>query len=118
MGRPVPFLERIDAVVDAFVAFLAEHPGTARIVVRELLDEGPGQVILAQQVAPVLDAVVRFIDDEGGSHLRPGVPVRAAVLQAAAGILLHDATPLRDELWAGPSHACSLARSLFVSEVP
>lgn len=118
MTRPAPFLDRVDAVVGAFEAFLGDHPGTARIIVRELLDEGPGQALLAEQVAPVLDAVVAFMEREGGPHLRPDLPVRAAVLQAAATVLIHDATPLRGQLWQGPSHAQALARSLFLPEVP
>ncbi len=114
MAEPASFLQRIDLLVQRLQGFLAAHPGTARIIMRELLDEGPGQLILTEQVAPVLDAVVAFIEAEGRGHLRPDVPVRAAVLQAASAILLYDATPVRAELWAGPAHAERLARSLFL----
>lgn len=99
-----------------FEAYLQAHPAHARIIVRELLAEGPGQQILTEQVAPLLDRVTALVEAEGQGYLRPGLPVRGAVLQIASSILVQAATPVRDALWAAPTHTESLIRHLFLME--
>ena len=118
MSRQVEFPERVDGVVDTYAQFLADNPAPAFIVVRELLDgDGPGHAILLAAVVPLLDVLERFVRVEGHGLIRKDVPVRAAILQTASGILLRSAAgSLRVPLW-GPDdstdHARQLARLLF-----
>ena len=121
MARQVSFPERLDGVVDTYAQFLADNPAPAFIVVRELLDgDGPGHDILLASVVPLLDVLERFVRVEGHGVIRQGLPVRAAILQNASGIILRSAAgSLRAPLW-GPgddtvhsAHARQLARLLF-----
>lgn len=115
MARRVEFAERLDGVVDTYARFLAEHPAHAQILVRELLDaEGPGREILLDAVVPLLDVLERFVRVEGHGLVRPDLPVRAAILQCASGIVLRSAAgALQGPLWGPVDHAGSLARVLF-----
>lgn len=113
MASPAPFRQQAVGLGLALEAFLAAHPTHAPIIVRELVDDGPGRAILVEQVAPLLDQVVRFLSTRGAGELRPGLHLRAAVLQVISALLLHAATPARDALWAGPPHTESLIRTLF-----
>jgi len=113
MASPAPFRERATALGLALEAFLAAHPTHAPIIVRELVNDGPGRAILVDQVAPLLDRVVVFLEQEGSHHLRPRLPLRSAVLQVVSALLLHAATPARDALWAGPVHTRALVETLF-----
>jgi AcrR family transcriptional regulator len=93
MGLDRPFVARLEALVRAYATFLASHPQHARIVVREMLeDDGPGTVILREEVAPVLAGVVAFLEHAGAGVLRPGLPLRSAVMQVAADVLLQNAS--------------------------
>lgn len=118
MARQVSFSERLDGVVDTYAQFLADNPAPAFIVVRELLDgDGPGHAILLAAVVPLLDVLERFVRVEGHGLIRPGLPVRAAILQVASATMLRSAAgALRVPLW-GPDdhtdHARQLARLLF-----
>jgi len=115
MAREVSFAERVDGVVDTYAQFLADNPAPAQIMVRELLGgDGPGHEILLAAVVPLLDVVERFVRVEGHALIRPGLPVRAAILQVASGILLRSAAgSLRVPLWGPIDHARALARLLF-----
>ena len=115
MARRVEFAERLDGVVDTYARFLAEHPAHALILVRELLDaEGPGREILLDAVVPLLDVLERFVRVEGHGLVHPDLPVRAAILQCASGIVLRSAAgALQGPLWGLVDHAGSLARVLF-----
>lgn len=118
MERDAPFVARLEALARSFAAFLQEHPHHARIVVRELCEDGgPGQALLLAQVAPLLDAVVAFLETHGAA-LRP-VPLRAAVMQVVADVLLHSAAgPVRAPLWGptSPERTWTLARALLLAE--
>ena len=107
---------RLESLVRHYVGFFDANPAVARIVVHELLgDEGPGQAILLEQVAPLLDRVQVFVD--GTAALAEGVPSRAAILHVATNALLRAASgPLREPLWgaaATPDSAWAVARALL-----
>lgn len=114
MARQVSFAERVDGVVDTYAGFLAANPAHAQILVRELIDDGPGRDILLGAVVPLLDVLERFVSVEGQGLLRPGLPVRAAVLQIASSIVLRSASgALQAPLWGPTDHSRALARLLF-----
>jgi AcrR family transcriptional regulator len=109
---PVAGPARVVAMALAFESYLAAHPAQARIIVREILENGPGQPILTERVAPLLDQVTLLVASSG--PLRAGLPVRAAVLQVASSVLVQAATPVRDVLWGGPPATEALIRHLFL----
>ncbi|MCH9687194.1 MAG: TetR/AcrR family transcriptional regulator [Deltaproteobacteria bacterium] len=118
MSAEGDFPTRLDRTVSRFVEFVDAEPQLARIVMRELLDEqGPGRPIVLGQVVPLLDVVQRFIERHGEGLLRPGLPVRAAVLQIASDVLLKGAAgSLREPLWGPTDHTHQLARALLLRE--
>lgn len=126
MNEGDSFAQRLEAVVRSYAEFLEGRRTLAPIIVRELIDvadyEGDtgrrggshGQTILLERVVPLLDAVERFVRDGGATLLRPGLPVRAAVVDVAASILIRSSSGrLRTPLWGQGDHAVSLARVLF-----
>ena len=127
MGEGGDFEARLDAVIVSFAAFLDERPNLAPIVVRELIDRvssddaarsggGPGRAILLERVVPLLDAVEAFISTRGRELLRPGLPVRAALVQVAGDLLLRSAAgSLRTPLWGPGDHARTLGRILLLA---
>ena len=119
MAGRLAFAERVDAVVDTYASFLADNPAHAQILVRELVDaRGPGREILLGEVVPLLDLIERFLRVEGLALLRPGLPVRAAILQVASAIILRSASgALQQPLWGPIDHARALARLLLFKEV-
>lgn len=109
--------ERVDAKVTAFLAFLAERPATAPLLLREILDgQGPGRELLVAVAEPVIHQVEEFVAAARGGAA-PVVPVREAILQVAMGAMVRaaagDLTPL---LWGPEDHSRVLARRLFVGE--
>ena len=113
---PAPFSDRVRDLARTFAADLASHPDDARLIVRELLsEEGPGHAILMDQVIPLLNQVVSFLEREAQGSLR--LPVRAVVLQIVAHVLLQASArePLRGALWGAPDpdETWALARTLF-----
>jgi len=115
MTRQVSFAERLADVCHGFTRFLGEHPAVAHLLVRELVEQdGPGRELLLGAVAPLLDVVERFVAREGRGLIRDHLPIRAAILQVASGIVLRTASgSLRDPLWGPVDHAWTLARVLF-----
>jgi AcrR family transcriptional regulator len=113
-----PFVDRFRAIVRRYVDFVANEPAVARIVLRELLEgTGPGARILVEHVAPLVDTVDRFVRIQGGSLVKKGVPVRAAILQIASDVMLRAAAgPLRDPLWGPEDHALTLAEHLVLAQ--
>jgi AcrR family transcriptional regulator len=111
------FETRLMATVVGYARFIADNPRVARIVVRELLDgQGPGAELLLEQVVPLLDAVERFAQTEGGDRIPAGTPVRAAILCLASDLILRAAAEhLRAPLWRDEAdHAAALGRALFL----
>ena len=127
MGEDGEFEQQLDAVVLTFAEFLTEQPGLAPIIVRELIDDpthdldtarrggGVGRAILIERVVPLLTLVEQFLRTRGRDHLRPDVPVRAALVSVAANLLLHNASgSLAGPLWGPDHHALALAKLLFL----
>ncbi|MBX2802128.1 MAG: TetR/AcrR family transcriptional regulator [Myxococcales bacterium] len=115
------FDERLATLARSFATFLGTHPHDARIVMAELLRaDGPGNRIVLEQVAPLLDGVVAFIESEGRPHLKPGLPVRDAVLQVVAHTLLQASahSAVQSALWGpvDPETTWTLTRLLFLAE--
>ncbi len=115
MAAPGGFPQRFESVVRSFADFLEATPRFATLVLRELLDDrGPGRELLRRGLVPLLGRVESFVRDQGGGLLDPRLPVRAAVLQIASGILLHAAAgSLRDPLWRDPHDPIELVRALL-----
>lgn len=118
MAAPASFAERLDQTVSCYVEFLDAQPQLAQIVLRELLDgQGPGRELLREQVVPLLDVLERTIVEQGGDALRPGVPVRAAVMQIGSEALLRAASgSLREPLWGPKIFSQQFARTLLLRD--
>ncbi|MBK6918863.1 MAG: TetR/AcrR family transcriptional regulator [Deltaproteobacteria bacterium] len=113
-----PFVDRLRATMQSYLAFVESEPEVARIVLRELVaGTGPGADILMNQVAPLVDLVERFIRMQGRGVVRGDVPLRAAILQIATdGLVRAAAGPLRVPLWGAEDHAQKLAELLLLEE--
>ena len=120
------FEEQLDGVVRTFAAFLDARPTLAPIIVRELIDApvhgedaarrggDHGRTILLERVVPLLGQVETFIRHGGAARLRPGLPVRAALADVAAGLLIRSAAgSLREPIWGPGDHALTVARALL-----
>ena len=111
------FESRLRGTVRAFVGFVSRRPGIAGLVLREVLEQGPGRTILLERMAPLVGDVSRFALREGGDVLRPGLPIRAAVMQVASNILVRAAAgDLREPLWGAEDHTEDLAVALFLQK--
>lgn len=112
------FADRLQGLTLAFVTFLEANPAVARLVVRELVAEGgPGAAILLGQVAPLLDEVERWVATDGAADLRPGAPIRAALLQVISDVVLRTASgELRPALWGPRQPATEAARTWQLSK--
>ncbi|PRP91398.1 Biofilm operon icaADBC HTH-type negative transcriptional regulator IcaR [Enhygromyxa salina] len=130
MGGDGEFEAQLEAVVRSFASFLDARPTLAPILVRELIDDpdhdedatrrgggGPGRAIVLERVVPLLTLVENFIRERGAERLRPGLPVRAALVQVAANLLLRSSVGgLRVPLWGPGDHAMTLAKLLFFAD--
>ena len=118
MEIPGSFAERVDATARSYAEFLAARPAVAQIMLRVMLDDvGPGQRILLDQLVPLLQVIERFVEREGKGITRPGVPVRAAILQVGSDVLLRRGSgPLGDALWGSDWDPAALAKVLLLKE--
>jgi AcrR family transcriptional regulator len=118
MSDRQPFEERVDALVRTFSGFLETRPHMAPLIVRELIAvQGPGRSILLEQVVPLVGMVESYIREEGGASLRTGVPIRQAIMQSTASILLASAVgDLRGPLWGEQDQSVELTRMLLVAD--
>ncbi|MGE0707925.1 MAG: TetR/AcrR family transcriptional regulator [Planctomycetota bacterium] len=110
------FAAKLDAVVRGYEVFLERHPSFAPLILRELLDgQGPGRDRIVEEVVPLLDRIEAQIAAARG--LRPGLPVREALVTlAASGLVRAAAGPLEAPVW-GPSRSLPhLARTLLLRE--
>lgn len=112
------FEARVRGLVRTFVDFLDARPTLAPVLLRDMLDgHGPGRAILMRQVVPLLDVVERFLRNEGGDKLRPGLPLRAALMRVVADILLRSAAgDFRQPMWGPTDHAWELTEILLFDE--
>lgn len=115
MTRPGDFAAQVEETATAFERALENDPTLAPLILRELLDgHGPGREILLDEIAPLLDQVEHFVRLHGKGRIRPGLPVRAAILHGASDILLRASSgPLRGPLWRDPNPRL-LARMMFL----
>jgi AcrR family transcriptional regulator len=113
------FDERLGLVLSTFVDFLEQRPHLARIVCRQIVDgSGPGKEILLNEVAPLLDRVVHFIEREGADRLRPHIEVRAVTMQICSTVLLRAASgELRAPLWGNFDDDWSLVQALLFPDI-
>lgn len=118
MSATGTFRERVRAVVEGFLTYVSVHPALARIIVRELTnDVGPGRALLLSQGAPLVDAVIAFIEHEGKAELRRGVDVRAALMLTVSDVFMRSAAgDLRVPFWGEGEHTWQLAESLMLTE--
>lgn len=98
-----------------FHSFLQEKPHIARLVIREFLEgQGPGRDILMSQVAPLLDSVEAFINNQGRDQIQNGLPLRPALMRVISDLLLQTASgDLKEPLWGPQDHAWSLTQTTF-----
>jgi AcrR family transcriptional regulator len=121
------FEQQLEAVVRAFSGFLDEHRSLAPIIVRELIDDpghdldtarrggGIGRKIMLERMVPLLTLVEAFIRTRGHGHLRPNLPIRAALVQVAANLIVHSAAgSLAQPLWGPDPYALTLTKMLVL----
>lgn len=120
LGGPGDFRARLDAVIGAFGAFTGDQPLAARVILREVMDDrGPGHHLILEVGVPLIDAVERFIQEEGQGVISPELPVRQALLQVVSAAFLRSATgALEPALWGEGDHHLVLARTLFLGGNP
>lgn len=119
MAEAESFEERLDAIVSGFVGFVRGRRATARLVVRQVMDEqGPGQALLLEVGAPLIQRVEDFIRSEGGPRVPAGLPVRGALLQVVSSTFVKAASgPLEHALWGDDDPHLTLIRYLFASRM-
>jgi AcrR family transcriptional regulator len=108
LGGPAPaggdgFQSRLRALVRGFLDFAAAEPAVCRLLVRTIVadDNVRARTVLVDLAAPLLGEVSRFLVQDGRDHVRPGLPVQAAVMNLIVGVLARTAAepPLRAALW-------------------
>ena len=131
MGGGGEFEAELESVVESFAAFVDARRSIAALIVRELIDDpeddesaarrggSPGRELMLERVVPLLDAVEAFIRTQGAGRIRPGLPVRAALVEVAGGLLLRSCVgALREPLWGPGDHASLLAKTIFFASAP
>jgi len=103
--------------------FVLRHPRTAKIFLRELLDQAPGRPSpLAEAARSIIDRVARFLEARGREGLCDPVDPETLVHAVAGATLLHlmsrpaapgEADPDEDALAAHKSHLAGLVTRLL-----
>ncbi|MBS2026963.1 MAG: TetR/AcrR family transcriptional regulator [Deltaproteobacteria bacterium] len=108
--------ERIDALVNGYLRFIHANPAVARLVLREVVDgKGPGRALMLREAVPVLELIEGFLRRSAKGALRPGVPLRQAVLAVAFSAMVRAAAEeLRDPLFGPKDHTPTLARMVLL----
>lgn len=119
LGGGGDFETRLTEVVTRFGQFMRERPNAARLLLRELLSPtGPGHTLILEEAEPVLAVVEAFIKNEAGDAVRPGVPVRDALLAMVTSTMVKAASgPLELPLWRGGDRQVDLARYLLLEKI-
>jgi AcrR family transcriptional regulator len=115
-ATPGPFFERFEAVIRELLAFFDARASVAALILRELLDaQGPGHALLLEAGVPILQRIERFVREDGRGVARAELPIRQALLQIFAAVLVRTASgPLRDPIWGKTDRTRVLARTLFL----
>ena len=108
--------EKVDALVNGYLRFIHANPAVARLVLREVVDgKGPGRALMLREAVPVLELIEGFLRRSGKGALRPGVPLRQAVLAVAFSAMVRAAAEeLRDPLFGPQNHTPTLARMVLL----
>lgn len=114
VGSHGAFRDRLHFLVQNFVEFADETPAVCRLLLRVLIADDAAVDVDADRVrrgaykdavAPLVDDVVAFIEREGAEALRPGVPLRAALMSVVVTVLTKSAAgALRPALWGLRDH--------------
>ncbi len=112
------FEERLVGSVENYASFIDENPSLAAICLREVLDQGEkGMEILTKNAVPVVDLDEKILTETGAEFLRPGLPLRAAIMLIASDAMLRAvAGPLREPLWGSNPNLPEVARLLFLKD--
>lgn len=104
----------------SFGAFVAENPDAARLILRQFVERrGEVRDLLLRGLGSLLDGLERELAAAAGGRLRPGLPLRAAILQSASAVLLAGAAGERRRLlWGGDPEHARLAALLFLPARP
>ena len=106
------------ALSEAYSDFLRDHPGVASVVLQEFLRPSEaGQNVAEREVVPVTDWVESYLVNASDQDLRPGLPVRQAIVTIAISALVRASIgDLGDKLWGPGDDSASIARYLFLKD--
>jgi AcrR family transcriptional regulator len=112
------FREQLEGVVQGYAGFLDGHPAIARLILRELLDsEGPGAQLILEAAVPLLGKMENFLRRSGRTALRPGVPLRLAMMDVVFGVMVRAACgALREPLFGEIDFRMALLNRSFFKE--
>jgi AcrR family transcriptional regulator len=106
------FRGRLRALVRGFLDFAAAEPAVCRLLVRTIVadDNERARAVLVDLAAPLLAEVSHFLVVDGRPHVRPGLPVQAAVMNLIVGVLARTAAdaPLGTALWGDDDDEASV----------
>lgn len=102
IGAQGTFRDRLHFLVEGFLSFADANPAVCRLLLRTLVNDGEGETrrLYVEQVTPLIDDVMTFFGRDGDADLRPGVPLRAALVSVVVNVLSKRAAgDLRAPLW-------------------
>lgn len=101
LATATPLRERIEAVIDTWVAFVGERPSVARIILREVAEPAPAQRLgVARHVAPAIAAVAQAVRDGQRAGLFEAIdPIHFIFAVVGATIFFITATPALAPDW-------------------
>jgi len=116
IGKEGDFATRLVALAESFRDFAFARPAFGQIVLRDILDHrDPVFHLLQAELVPVLDLVCEFIKKEGRGQIARRLPVRGAIVQFCADVLLRSgAGPLRTPLWGAKDQTRAMIRNTFL----
>ena len=108
--------DRIRALMDALLKFLADRPAFSPIVLREMIDgAGPGRTLMLDQVVPVLDQVEAWLRQSVEHRAPADFDFRGAIVQVTINALVRDSSgPLRAPIWGEDPQRTLLNRLFFL----
>ena len=109
---------QLDDLVDCLLSFAIERPGLVCVILRQMVDpRGEGREQISAEFSTLVDAIEQLFRGMAGPRLRPGFPLRTAILQLMTSYLVRVASgQLAETLWGETDHTKVLARHLLLSE--
>ena len=109
---------QLDDLVDCLLSFAIERPGLVCVILRQMVDpRGEGREQISAEFSTLVDAIEQLFRGMAGARLRPGFPLRTAILQLMTSYLVRVASgQLAETLWGETDHTKVLARHLLLSE--